>query len=236
MPPERGCVTGEAAVVICLVRNAGVVAADQVVTAVRPAHQAVGAVLGMPQRSPDLRLAVGHAVAVGVAQPHHRVVAGADQIRPVEVHAVRAAGRHVGKLRRAVRPAVAVVIVQNLDVAGPGHHDATLGVDGHRKDVVRQCIVGVERDLEPRRGLQAEILGWCRRGGRGNNQGTAEANENEKAGEEHRGRVSGRRQLREHRSVHASSRAADEQSPRCPRRDRKSPYHRIATPQPTAGR
>ena len=120
--------------------------------------------LGMPQRRPDFRLAVGHAVAVGVAQPHDRVVAGANEIGSVEDHAVGAAGRHVGKLRRPIGPAVAVVVVQNLDVSGSGHDDPAPGVDGHRKDVVGQRIVGVERNFETRRHAQAEIL---RRGGCG---------------------------------------------------------------------
>ncbi len=99
-------------------RHAGVIATHKINASVGPFHHSVGAVFRILQFGPRFRLAIGAAIVVAIAEPHHLVVAGANQIVAIEEQSMRTGGRERRKQRGAFRSAVAIAIVQGLHIAG----------------------------------------------------------------------------------------------------------------------
>ena len=135
-----------------------IVAADHVVPAVGPLDDAVGRVLAVVLRGkPRLGNLVAFADTHRVIKPAHTLVAVADQVVAVEVHAVGPALGEVGKQRGLVRLAHALGVVQDLDVAPARHHHPAMRIDGHRVDVAGQGVVGVKGDFETVGHLKAQV-------------------------------------------------------------------------------
>ncbi len=132
-----------------LLRDAGIVAASEIEPAIGTLDDAVGPVLGMAQVRPDFGFAIGLVIAIGVAQEHDRVVAGADQMGAVKAQAMCAALGPVGEEGGAVGTAVAIVVVQDFDVALTGDSDTSTGIDRQGEDVMGEFVVGIEVNLEP---------------------------------------------------------------------------------------
>ena len=90
-------------------------------------------------------------------EPADAFIAVTNEVVAVEVHAVGAALGKVGEQGGAIGDAF-LVFVQDLDVALAGDDDAPLRINRQRVDIGRHGVVGIERDLEARRHLEAEVL------------------------------------------------------------------------------
>jgi hypothetical protein len=62
---------------------------------------------------------------------------------------VGAAGGQITEERRGFGAAVVIRVMKCLDIIGTRDDDAALGIDGHRKNVVSQRVVRVQRDFKP---------------------------------------------------------------------------------------
>ena len=132
-----------------LAGDAGIVAADEVEPAVRAFHDAIGGMLAVAfSAQPELRLAIGHPVTVRVAPAANTAVAVHDEVRAVEIHPVRAGLAGLHEERGLVGLPVAIGVVEDFHVVLARDDDAALGIRGHREDVVREVVAGVERDFK----------------------------------------------------------------------------------------
>lgn len=139
-----------------LARDASVVAADEVEPAVRSFHDAVGRMIAVALGAqPELRFAIGHAVAVGVTPAADAAVAIQHEVGAIEIHSVRAGLAGLHEERGLVSLPVAVGVVEDFHVVLASDGEAALRIRGHREDVVRKVVARVERDFEAVRHSEA---------------------------------------------------------------------------------
>ena len=88
------------------------------------------------------------------------MVAGAEEVVAFECQPSGAARRPGGELRRPVGAAVAIIVMQRLDIAAARNDHAAARIEGHRVDVVHQVVAGERADAETvRHAKLARFLG-----------------------------------------------------------------------------
>jgi hypothetical protein len=107
----------------------------------------------------DLWRTIGLIVAIRITESQQAAVTDAQQRCSVGVQALSPVLRQVREQLGFVRFAVPVLVDQDLDIARTSNDDATLRIDRHRVDVVRQIVSGELDDLEALGNFQSQVVG-----------------------------------------------------------------------------
>jgi ribosomal protein L10 len=106
----------------------------------------------------DFGWSISSIVAIAIAISKYTRIADADQVSTIEIHSLRAGARTVGERLIAVRSTITILIHKNAHVSGTGHNNAPFAIDGQRKNVMRQFIVGEQFDVETIGNRDARVI------------------------------------------------------------------------------